>query len=249
MAMDIARGKYYFTADVHLGSKDDSRNLLEGQFVDFLHSLPEEAKALFLLGDIFDFWVDYRDVVPRGYVRVLAALAELVDRGVEVFFYPGNHDWWVTDYFIRELGVKTVHECWSVVELDGRRICLGHGDIPQACDFRSKLIFRLFHSRFWIGVLRTLHPRLSFGLARKWSASSRSRHPESSKTATAEDVREFGLYRFAEGIGRKRAEAGEPAIDYFIFGHIHTPARIPVDGGGEFVVIGDWADGPQYFCL
>ena len=106
--MDTAAGKYYFTADVHMGSKADSHGLLEKQFVDFLHSIPQDAKALYLLGDIFDFWVDYKEVVPRGYVRTLAALSELVDRGVEVFFYPGNHDWWVTDYFEKELGVKIV---------------------------------------------------------------------------------------------------------------------------------------------
>ena len=241
--MDTAAGKYYFTADVHLGSKDDSHGLLERQFVDFLHSSPQEAEALYLLGDIFDFWVDYREVVPRGYVRVLAALAELVDRGVKVFFYPGNHDWWVTDYFEKELGVKTVHESYQVVELDGRRICVGHGDMPGASDFKSRFLFNLFRNRFCIAMMKALPTRLSFAIAHGWSARSRKGHSEEF------DPKSTGLYRFVDGFGRKRAQSGEPAIDLYIFGHIHTPARIPVPSGGELVVLGDWSQGPQYFCI
>ena len=250
--MFLRQGRYYFTADVHLGSRDDSDGRLEREFLDFLHSIPEEAKGLYLLGDIFDFWVDYRDVVPRGYVRILAALAELVDRGVDVRFYPGNHDWWVTDYFEKELGVKIVHECWSVQEMDGKQVCLGHGDMPGAADLRCRLIFHLFHSRVWIGVLRTLHPRLSFGLARRWSAGSRSRHPENPDNSGGRQDLELastGIYKFADELGRARAAAGEAPVDLYIFGHIHTPVRAAVPSGGELVILGDWADGAKYFCL
>ena len=243
--MGTAQGRYYFTADVHLGSKDDSGGLLEQEFVAFLRSLPDDARGLFLLGDIFDFWIDYRDVVPRGYVRVLAALADLVGRGVDVRFYPGNHDWWVTDYFEKELGVKIVHECWSVLEAGGKRICVGHGDMPGAADRKSRLIFRLFRSRFWIAVLKAMPPRWAFGFARRWSKASRNRHPDNETDA----VPTAGLCRFADSFGRKRKEAGEPGIDLYIFGHIHTPSRTPVPSGGELVILGDWSHGAQYFCL
>ena len=241
--MGTTAGKYYFTADVHMGSKDDSEGLLEREFVDFLHAIPQDAKALYLLGDIFDFWVDYKEVVPRGYVRTLAALAELVDRGVEVFFYPGNHDWWVTDYFEKELGVRIVRDSCQVLELGGRRICTGHGDMPGASDWKSKFIFHLFRNRFCIALMKALPTRLSFGIAHGWSASSRKGHPEQVNLVST------GLYEFADSFGRKRAEAGEPAIDLYIFGHIHTPARVPVPSGGELVILGDWSSGPQYFCI
>lgn len=241
--MGTAAGKYYFTADVHLGSKDDTDGRLEREFLAFLQSIPADARGLYLLGDIFDFWVDWRDVVPRGYVRILTALAELAARGVDVRFLPGNHDWWVTDYFEEELGVKIIHENWTLMEIEGKRICAGHGDMPGAADFKSRLIFHLFRSRFWIGVLKTLHPRLAFGLARKWSAHSRKGHPEDL------EVTSTGLYRFVDEFGRMRAEAGEAPIDLYIFGHIHTPARIPVPSGGELIVLGDWSQGAKYFCL
>ena len=246
--MDIAEGKYYFTADVHLGMTEDPEGLRQQSFVDFLHSLPEGAKELHLLGDIFDFWLEYKDVVPRGYVRVLAALAELVERGVKVFFYPGNHDWWVTDYFEKELGVRIVHDGWSVMEIDGRRICVGHGDAPGASDFRSRFFFWLFRNRFLIAGLKTLHPRFVFWLARKWTASSRSKHSKYVKRM-GHDVTKTGIYRFADDLGRKRTKAGEPGIDLYIFGHIHTAARVPVPSGGELLILGDWSEGPQYFCL
>ena len=246
--MDIAKGRYYFTADVHLGMSEDPQGLRQQSFVDFLNSLPAEAEELHLLGDIFDFWIDYKDVAPRGYVRVLAALAALVERGVKVFFYPGNHDWWVTDYFEKELGVKIVRGCWSVMELDGRRICVGHGDMPGAADFRSRFFFRLFRNRFLIGGLKMLHPRFVFWLARKWTASSRAKHSKDVKRF-GNDIVKTGLFRFADDFGRRRAAASQPAIDLYIFGHIHTPARVSVPSGGELVVLGDWSQGPQYLSL
>lgn len=246
--MDVRQGKYYFTADVHMGMTDDPQGLRQQTFVDFLQSIPESARQLHLLGDIFDFWLEYKDVVPRGYVRVLSALADLTARGVKVYFYPGNHDWWVTDYFEKELGVTIVAEPWTVLEIEGRRICTGHGDAPGASDFRSRLTFRLFRSRFLIALLRSLHPRLPFALARSWTASSRSKH-EKYVRKLGRQIEDTGIYKFADGFGRKLAEEGKPGIDLYIFGHIHTPARVPVPSGGELLILGDWSHGPSYFCL
>lgn len=226
-----------------MGMSEDAGGSRERAFVDFLHSIPADAKALFLLGDIFDFWIDYKDVVPRGHVRTLSALAELVDRGVEVWFYPGNHDWWVTDYFEKELGVKIVHECWSVLDIEGRRVCIGHGDIPGAYAMKSKLIFHLFHSKFWIRVLKALHPNRVFALARRWTRSSRRKHPPVTEVAST------GLYRFVDDLGRNLKDSGQPGVDLYIFGHIHTPAHIPVPSGGELIVLGDWSQGPEYYCF
>ena len=241
--MDVRQGKYYFTADVHMGMGGEADAQSQKDFLDFLRSVPKDAEKLFLLGDIFDFWVDYKSVAPRGYVRILAALADLVDKGVEVYFYPGNHDWWVTDYFEKELGVKVIKENLSVLELDGKTICLGHGDLPAATKGKARLIFHLFHSKFWIAVMRMLPVRLVFALARIWSASSRSKHrPDPDITTT-------GLYTFADRFGRERAAAGEPPVDLYIFGHIHTPAHVAIPSGGELLILGDWSAGARYFCL
>ena len=251
--MDVRKGKYYFTADVHMGMGSEADARLQKDFLDFLRSVPKDAEKLFLLGDIFDFWIDYKSVAPRGYVRILAALADLADNGVKVYFYPGNHDWWVTDYFEKELGVKVVKENCSVIELDGRAICIGHGDLPAAAKGKARLIFHLFHSKFWIGVLRAMPIRFVFWLARTWSASSRSKHKPDP------DITDTGIYKFVEGFARKRAAAGEPPVDLYIFGHIHTPSRTQIpdvelpDGGknpgGELIILGDWSAGPSYYCL
>ena len=147
-----AEGRYYFVADLHLGPDTDPEGARERAFVEYLHSLPADAKGLFLLGDIFDFWVDYHDVVPRGNVRLLAALAEVAER-TDVWFFRGNHDWWVTDYFEKELGVHIVREPYRIFDLGGRRVLIGHGDTLGAHDAKAKLIFHVFRNRVCIALL------------------------------------------------------------------------------------------------
>ena len=118
--------KTYFVSDVHLGLKVGDPADRERRFSDFLLSLPEDTESVYLLGDIWDFWYEYKHVVPKGYVRVLSALQNLMDRGVNVFFFQGNHDVWTYSYF-EELGMKKLVQPY-VVEIDGKRFCLGHGD-------------------------------------------------------------------------------------------------------------------------
>lgn len=231
-------GKYYFVSDLHLGAETDPDGVRERTFVAFLQSLPADAQALYLLGDIFDFWVDYRDVVPRGGVRVLAALAEAASR-MEVWFFRGNHDWWVTDYFERELGVHIVREPFRVMEVGGRRVCMGHGDTLGCRDGKSRLIFHVFRSPVCIALLRALPPRWTFSLARAWSARSRRRHP----VPAPFEGREAGIYRFVNEYGRGRD------IDLYIFGHWHSPARLSVESGGELRLLGAWTGPEDTFVL
>ena len=234
----VGTGRYYFVSDLHLGAEADPGGVRERAFVAFLRSLPSDAKALYLLGDIFDFWVDYRDVVPRGCVRALAALAEVAER-MDVWFFRGNHDWWVTDYFEKELGIHIVREPVKEIDLDGRKICLGHGDTLGARDAKSKLIFHVFRNKTCLALLKALPPHWVFRFAHNWSARSRRHHPEPASFPG----REAPLYRFANEYGRERA------IDLYIFGHWHAPARLPVESGGELIVLGAWSQASDTLVL
>ena len=230
-------GRYCFVSDVHLGAGDPDASR-ERAFADFLKGLPADTEAVFLLGDIFDFWVDYRDVVPRGHVRVLSALAELASR-TEVWFFRGNHDWWVTDYFEKELGLHIVDEPYRVMDLGGRKVCMGHGDTLGCRDAKSRLIYHVFRNKACIALLKVLHPRWVFSLARAWSARSRRNH----RPPTVFDVRGSGIYRFADGFGKSHP------VDLYVFGHWHVPARTRVDSGGELHLLGAWKEASDALML
>ena len=164
----------YFVSDVHLGLDVNDPAAREARFVSFLNSLPQQTDALYMLGDIWDFWYEYRDVVPKGYVRVFAALQSLMDRGVKVFFFPGNHDVWTYSYF-ESLGMKKLSQP-ALVEIDGSRFCLGHGDSLGPVPPGSRLIHSVFHCRFLQKLFSTLHPWVAFRIATGWSLSSRLSH-------------------------------------------------------------------------
>ena len=200
----------YFVSDVHLGLQVADPEDRERRFAGFLRSLPENTEAVYLLGDIWDFWYEYKDVVPKGYVRVLSALQELMDRGVKVYFFQGNHDVWTYRYF-EELGmVKLVQPC--VVQIAGKRFCLGHGDGLGPVPFGYRFFRGLFHNRLAQTLFSALHPWLAFRLGNGWSRNNRLAH----------DVQyEFGgenepLYKFAKDF------ASENEVDFFIFGHYHV---------------------------
>ena len=233
-------GRYVFVADLHLGPKTDPDGSRERAFVAFLKRLPADLEGLYLLGDIFDFWVDYRDVVPRGNVRLLAALAEVAERA-DVWFFPGNHDWWVTDYFEKELGIHISRAPYQVFELAGKRVLMGHGDTLGMHDARSKMIFYVFRNRTCLALLKALPPRWVFSFARRWSAASHRKHERHPYVFEGKDA---GIYRFADEYGRTHTPP-----DFYIFGHLHTSVRFPVESGGELIVLGDWSQGESYFTL
>lgn len=229
--MPTASGKYFFVSDVHLGASGDVQGRRERLFVDFLKSLPDDTAGLFLLGDIFDFWVEYRDVVPRGFTRVFGELARLSDAGCKIWFFKGNHDYWVTDYFSRELGITVVDEPYMVVELLGRRFCVGHGDFLNCSDPKARLIFKMFRNRALITALKALPTHSVFKFARWWSSKSRK-----SSCDYKFDVAGSDIESFAEDFGRREK------IDYFIFGHFHAPSRTSLECGATLYLLDDWAD-------
>ena len=227
----------YFVSDVHLGLQVADPAAREARFVDFLRSLPGDTSALYLLGDIWDFWYEYRDVVPQGYVRVLAAIQELIDRGVDVYFFQGNHDVWTYSYF-EELGMKRLVQP-ALVEIGGRVFCLGHGDGLGPVPFGYRFLRGVFHNRVLQFLFSMLHPRIAFGLGNGWSKSNRlARHEE--YVFRGEDE---PLYKFATEFEK------DNKVDCFVFGHYHCDVSMKTPAGADFIILKDWMDGSPFFSV
>lgn len=242
-----AGGKYYFISDVHLGVCGCDARELEDRFVSVLEKAGKDAAGVFLLGDIFDFWYEYRYVIPRGHTRALGAVARLTDGGIPVWFFPGNHDVWAFSYFEQELGVKVVREPF-VVDLDGHRFCLGHGDGLGRTDPSFRFIRWMFHNRFLQVLFSSIHPRWAFGLGYAWASHSRKIKSEPGRSSRYFfRGKEEPLFRFADSFGQEyRSANGGAGIDYYIFGHYHTPGSIEIPSGGRMYILGCWVDGGEY---
>lgn len=230
----MTKTKVYFVSDVHLGLQVAGPDARERRFADFLHSLPEDTSAVYMLGDIWDFWYEYRDVVPKGYIRVFAVIRELIDRGVDVYFMSGNHDIWTYSYF-EELGMKRLRQP-ALVEISGKRFCLGHGDglgpVPKGYMF----IQRIFHCRFLQVLFSMLHPWFAFRLGNTWSRHSRLSHDEVYIFKGEEEP----LYKYIEEYEKSHD------VDYYIFGHYHAKVDMPTAGGARLLVMKDWLYGSPY---
>lgn len=234
--------KSYFVTDAHLGSGADS-SLREKQLVDFLVSIEEDADKLFLLGDMFDFWFTYRHVVPRGFVRILGQLARMADKGIEVHYYIGNHDMWMFDYMEREIGV-VMHSDVERIELQGKRIMIGHGDGLDAKDRRYNFLKRVFRCRLNQRLFAMVHPGLSFGIANAWSESSRRSHRADCQEYQG-DERE-GIVQHCLG------ELAKAPYDYFIFGHRHGQVERTLTSNGRtatYINVGNWIERRDYAVM
>ena len=209
----------YFVSDVHLGLDVADPAGREARFVRFLREIPVmRTSAVYLLGDIWDFWYEYRDVVPKGSVEVFAALRELMRAGVKVYFFQGNHDIWSYKYF-EELGMIKLTQPY-VVEIDGKRFCLGHGDGLGPGMHGYKFMRACFHNKVLQALFSSLHPWFAFRLGKGWSKSSRlAKNVDYEFKGTAEP-----LYKYCLSF--------EQPVDYFIFGHYHCHVDIPVTPTG-----------------
>lgn len=207
---------YYFASDVHLGAGDENASRrTEQRFVKWLDSVAEDADAIFLVGDIFDFWYEYGKVVPKGFVRTLGKLAELSDRGVKIYLFIGNHDMWVRDYFECECGVEIIRQP-SVFELAGKRMFIAHGD---NMNISGKPLLQLMNWGFRSPVLRTLfswlvHPDIALRFGQWWSGTSRKSHAKDDITPSSLGF----LIDYA-----RNYKAQNPSTDYILFGHMHYP--------------------------
>ena len=230
------RNKVYFVSDVHLGLKVGDPDEREKRFVGWLKSLPrEETKTLYLLGDIWDFWYEYRDLIPRVGTLVLGQFMNLLDNGVEVVFVPGNHDYWCFSYF-ESIGIKKMMQPFTA-HIGGKTFLLGHGDTLGGAKWNYRFMLKLFHCRFLQRCFSAVHPWLAFRAGLDWSGFSRRRHAGYVFKGESEP-----LYRFCveQCSGKK--------IDYCMFGHFHDAVDMTLPGGERLIVLKDWMGGGEHFA-
>ena len=231
-----ARTKTFFASDLHLGSPyhDDPREA-ERLFVRWLHSIEPEAKRLILVGDIFDYWYEYRHVVPRGFTRTIGLLGEMADEGVEIHFFTGNHDIWISDYLPAEIGC-TLHREAATMDLEGHRFFIAHGD--EYAPSRAYAITRaIFHSRVCQFLYRLLPAWLTIPFAQRWARRSRERGLRKSRQLPQPEIGEEYRVRYAEADALK---SGAEAPEFYIFGHRHRLADHPVGNHSRVILLGDW---------
>lgn len=218
-------GKTFFFSDVHLGAGNaDTEKIKQKKLLSFLDYVAENGERLFILGDLFEFWFEYRTVIPRGYISVFSALERLQERGIDLHYVAGNHDLWVRDFWTEEMSVR-VHFKPIEYTISGKRFFLHHGDGVFKKDRTYRLLKRVFRNRTNIFLYSLLHPDVGIPLA-KWAANL-SRNHQKDEPFEDDDYRELAAKKFSDG------------FDYAIFGHLHHP--LLEDFGNKFYVnLGDW---------
>ncbi|NLI25571.1 MAG: UDP-2,3-diacylglucosamine diphosphatase [Bacteroidales bacterium] len=230
-------GNIYFVSDLHLGLHPvEKSRQRERKFVQWLDEIKQDAEALYLLGDIFDYWFEYRKVVPRGFVRTLGKLAELSDRGIDIHFFTGNHDVWVFDYLPSEIGL-TVHNGPLITVLKGKRFYIAHGDGLGPGDPGYKLLKAIFHSKVLQWFYARIHPNASTAFAHWWS--KKSRYSKGVSEAFQGEEKEEQIV-----FARKILEREH--FDYFVFGHRHVAIDINLNGTSRLINLGEWIFGSSY---
>ena len=230
--------KAFFLSDLHLGMYPYAESARrERDVVRWLEQIRPEAGALFFLGDIFDFWFEYKLVVPKGFSRFLGKIAELADQGIDIHFFAGNHDTWMYSYFEQELGVH-VHADTLETEINGKRFFLGHGDGVGPVDPNYRRMRKFFRLPFMKRLYAALHPCIGVGFGRWWAKKSAGDHrydaPRAIDPATEPSV------LFA------RAYMADHPVQYIVVGHRHAPAEIPLGPSGTYINTGDWISRYSY---
>ena len=229
--------KIYFASDFHLGAPDlDSSLEREKKIIRWLKSIEHDAKAIFFVGDIFDFWFEYKNVIPKGSIRFIGKVAELVESGVEVFFHTGNHDLWMKNYFPETLGISVFHHPVKV-EINGRSFFVAHGDGLGPGDNKYKFIKKIFTNRLFQWLFYWLHPNIGVSMAIYWSNHSRKKDEKYPDEYRGEDEM---LIQFI----RKQEE--ESHFDIYVFGHRHIPVDYQISDKSRYFNLGEWIKNPSF---
>lgn len=230
--------KIYFASDLHLGVPNKQKSKLrEKFFIQWLIAIEKDVHTLFILGDLFDFWFEYKEVVPKGFVRVLAKLADLVEKGITIHFFTGNHDIWMRDYLEVEIGMK-IHRERKDFLINNQLFLIGHGDGLGPDDKGFKLMKKLFTNSLAILLFRQIHPDLGVWLGRKLSLNNKMISGKEAPIYKGDESEWLVQY------ARKKIES--KPYKYFIFGHRHLPIVVPISKEATYVNLGDWINQMTY---
>ncbi len=232
---------FYFASDIHLGAgTHEVQRATEKRFVEWLEFVRQDATAIFLCGDIFDFWYEYKRVVPKGFVRSLAKIAELTEQGIRVVFMAGNHDMWVRDYLTIECGME-IYTSPTTFTLGAKRVHVAHGDnLNVRGNWSLSLMNATFHSRAVRWLFSTfIHPDLALKFGRWWSEKSRHKHvSEDDRERVTGFLRDYALAHYAEH-----------KDDIYVFGHLHYAKIYSLEEQPQMIFMNDWSGTPHYMRL
>ena len=260
--MTVTRDKTYFISDAHLGSWGiDHRRMQERRLVRFLDEIKPHAKAIYLLGDMFDFWHEWKHVVPKGYTRFLGKLSELTDNGIEVHYFIGNHDIWQYGYLQRECGVILHYEPLTT-EINGKVFYLAHGDGLGDPDRQFRIIRGIFHNRLCQTLFSWLHPNWAMWFGLTWAKHSRQKRADAARLSedsangsgegtqfNGDVTRRYNSSGELEYLGEDREYlvlytkeymATHPDVDYYLYGHRHIELDLMLSADKRMMIIGDW---------
>jgi UDP-2,3-diacylglucosamine hydrolase len=224
--------KIYFASDNHLGLPNEQESRYrEKHFVGWLEKVRKDAAAIYLLGDLFDFWFEYKTVVPKGFIRVLGKLAELSDAGIPITFFVGNHDLWMRDYFQKELGI-VVHHQPVELNVNQKKLFIGHGDGLGPGDRGYKWMKKVFNHPLSKWLFRWLHPDWGVRLGQYLSQKNKLISGEEDVKFLGEDKEWLVAY--------SQKKLKEEHFDYFVFGHRHLPLEIELNQNSKYINLGDW---------
>ncbi len=230
--------KIYFISDLHLGTPNDTITRdREREFVRWLDMASKDASDIYLLGDIFDFWFEYKHVVPRGFTRTFGKLAELSDRGINMHFIIGNHDMWTFGYLEDEIGMK-VYKKTVKTDFNGKRFLLAHGHDLGGRDWFFNILKPIFKSGFSRWLFARFHPNGAIGFAKAWSRHSRNSHPDADYSYKGDN--EEWMTQFCIKTLEKEY------FDFFILGHRHLLLDLNLDKGSRYINLGEWLENRNY---
>jgi UDP-2,3-diacylglucosamine hydrolase len=235
--IEIPEGKkIYFASDNHLGAPTlEASRPREQKFVAWLDEIKHDAAAIFLLGDLFDFWFEYKTVIPKGFTRTLGKLAEISDSGIPIHYFVGNHDLWMNGYFEEELGIPVYHKPQEF-KLNQKDFFIGHGDGLGPGDKGYKRMKKIFISPFFKWLFKWGHPDIGMRIAQYFSVKNKMISGDDDATFLGEDNEWLAVY------SKRKLE--EKHRDFFVFGHRHLPLEIQLNEKSKYINLGDWI---QYF--
>ncbi len=229
--------KVYFASDFHLGAPNQEESLKrEGKIIRWLEYISNNASAIFLVGDIFDFWFEYKTVVPKSFVRLLAKLSQLVEKKIDIYLFTGNHDMWMYNYFQEELGIHVFHHPISI-EVGNKKVFIGHGDGLGSGDTVFKMVKKILRSPFFQWVFRWIHPDIGVRFAKLCSRRSKIARGDFNEYFEGEKEK---LWQYSKQVNATNHH------DFYIFGHRHLPLELPVSEKATYFNLGEWVSQCHY---